>query len=275
MEVNLLQKIQAAADYIRSRSSISPQIGLILGSGLGDIADEITDAVRIDYHDIPHFPVSTVEGHAGKLVIGMLMGKPVIALQGRFHFYEGYSLQEVTFPVRVFKALGITSMIVTNACGALNTSFYPGALMFITDHINFIGDNPLIGKNFNDLGPRFPDMSSAYDKGLIALGKKVAAELGVETVEGIYTAVSGPYYFSKAELRMVKGFGSDTIGMSTVPETIVAVHMGIKVLGISCITDMADPDNLVPLEHAHVVAVANQAKPKFIRLVNGIVQNIA
>ncbi len=275
MEVNLLQKIQAAADYIRSRSSISPQIGLILGSGLGDIADEITDAVRIDYHDIPHFPVSTVEGHAGRLVIGMLMGKPVIALQGRFHFYEGYSLQEVTFPVRVFKALGITSMIVTNACGALNTSFYPGALMFITDHINFIGDNPLIGKNFNDLGPRFPDMSSAYDKGLIALGKKVAAELGVETVEGIYTAVSGPYYFSKAELRMVKGFGSDTIGMSTVPETIVAVHMGIKVLGISCITDMADPDNLVPLEHAHVVAVANQAKPKFIRLVNGIVQNIA
>ncbi len=275
MEVSLLQKIQAAADYIRSRSSISPQIGLILGSGLGDIADEITDAVRIDYHDIPHFPVSTVVGHAGKLVIGMLMGKPVIALQGRFHFYEGYSLQEVTFPVRVFKALGITSMIVTNACGALNTSFYPGALMFITDHINFIGDNPLIGKNFNDLGPRFPDMSSAYDKGLIALGKKVAAELGVETVEGIYTAVSGPYYFSKAELRMVKGFGSDTIGMSTVPETIVAVHMGIKVLGISCITDMADPDNLVPLEHAHVVAVANQAKPKFIRLVNGIVQNIA
>ena len=275
MEVNLLQKIQAAAEYIRSRSSISPQIGLILGSGLGDIADEITDAVRIDYHDIPHFPVSTVVGHAGKLVIGMLMGKPVIALQGRFHFYEGYSLQEVTFPVRVFKALGITSMIVTNACGALNTSFYPGALMFITDHINFIGDNPLIGKNFNDLGPRFPDMSSAYDKGLIALGKKVAAELGVETVEGIYTAVSGPYYFSKAELRMVKGFGSDTIGMSTVPETIVAVHMGIKVLGISCITDMADPDNLVPLEHAHVVAVANQAKPKFIRLVNGIVQNIA
>ncbi|MBK9449508.1 MAG: purine-nucleoside phosphorylase [Bacteroidetes bacterium] len=275
MEVSLLQKIQAAADYIRSRSSISPQIGLILGSGLGDIADEITDAVRIDYHDIPHFPVSTVEGHAGRLVIGMLMGKPVIALQGRFHFYEGYSLQEVTFPVRVFKALGITSMIVTNACGALNTSFYPGALMFITDHINFIGNNPLIGKNFNDLGPRFPDMSSAYDKGLIALGKKVAAELGVETVEGIYTAVSGPYYFSKAELRMVKGFGSDTIGMSTVPETIVAVHMGIKVLGISCITDMADPDNLVPLEHAHVVAVANQAKPKFIRLVNGIVQNIA
>lgn len=275
MEVNLLQKIQAAADYIRSRSNIHPQIGLILGSGLGDMADEITDAVRIDYHDIPHFPVSTVEGHAGKLVIGKLMGKDVVALQGRFHFYEGYSLQEVTFPVRVFKALGISTMIVTNACGALNTNFYPGALMFITDHINFIGDNPLIGKNFNDLGPRFPDMSSAYDKGLIALGKKVAAELGVETVEGIYTAVSGPYYFSKAELRMVKGFGSDTIGMSTVPETIVAVHMGIKVLGISCITDMADPDNLVPLEHSHVVAVANQAKPKFIRLVTGIVQNIA
>ncbi len=274
MELNLLQKINAAADFIRGKANIAPQIGLILGSGLGGFADEIEDAVKIDYHDIPHFPVSTVEGHAGKLVIGTLQGKKVIALQGRFHFYEGYSLEEVTFPVRVFKALGVSTMIVTNACGGINPQLYPGALMFITDHINFIGDNPLIGKNFNDLGPRFPDMSTAYDKSLISLGKQVAAELHIDTKEGIYTAVSGPYYYSKAELRMVKGFGSDTIGMSTVPETIVAVHTGIKVLGISCITDMADPDNLVPLEHAHVVAVANEARPKFIQLVSGIIQKI-
>jgi purine-nucleoside phosphorylase len=274
MELNLLQKINAAADFIRSRVQIVPQIGLILGSGLGALADEITDAVKIDYHDIPHFPVSTVEGHAGMLVIGKLQGKNVIALQGRFHYYEGYSLEQVTFPVRVFKALGVSTIIVTNACGGISAGLYPGALMFITDHINFIGDNPLIGKNFNDLGPRFPDMSTAYDKGLIALGKQVAAELDIDTKEGIYTAVSGPYYYSKAELRMVKGFGSDTIGMSTVPETIVAVHTGMKVLGISCITDMADPDHLVPLEHAHVVAVANEARPKFIRLVSGIIQKL-
>jgi purine-nucleoside phosphorylase len=275
MELNLLQKINAATDFIRSRAKVTPQIGLILGSGLGSLADEITDAVRIDYHDIPHFPVSTVEGHAGMLVIGRLMGKDVIALQGRFHFYEGYSLEQVTFPVRVFKALGVSTMIVTNACGGINTKLYPGALMFITDHINFLGDNPLIGKNFNELGPRFPDMSTAYDKGLIALGKRVATELNIDTQEGIYTAVSGPYYYSKAELRMVRGFGSDTIGMSTVPETIVAVHAGMKVLGISCITDMADPENLVPLEHAHVVAVANEARPKFIRLVSGIIQKLS
>ena len=230
--------------------------------------------MKIDYHDIPHFPVSTVEGHAGKMVIGKLQGKNVIALQGRFHYYEGYSLEQVTFPVRVFKALGVSTMIITNACGGISPHLYPGALMFITDHINFIGDNPLIGKNFNELGPRFPDMSTAYDKGLIALGKQVAAELNIGTQEGIYTAVSGPYYYSKAELRMVKGFGSDTIGMSTVPETIVAVHTGMKVLGISCITDMADPDNLVPLEHAHVVAVANEARPQFIRLVSGIIQKL-
>lgn len=274
MELSLLEKIQAATTYLQGRSNIQPQVGLILGSGLGDLAHEIEAAVHIDYDHIPHFPVSTVEGHAGKLVMGELMGKPVVALQGRFHYYEGYSLQDVTFPVRVFHALGVQTLIVTNACGALNTSFYPGALMFITDHINFIGSNPLIGKNFNELGPRFPDMSTAYDRELVALGKRVAAEQGIDTVEGIYTAVSGPYYYSKAELRMVKSFGSDTIGMSTVPETIVAVHMGMKVLGISCITDMADPDHLVPLEHSHVVAVASQARPRFIRLVKNIVQRL-
>jgi purine-nucleoside phosphorylase len=272
--MNLSRQIEAAAAYIQARINFVPEIALILGSGLGALADEISDAVIIDYENIPHFPVSTVEGHAGKLVIGHLEGKRVVAMQGRFHFYEGYTMQEVTFPVRVFRALGATHMIVTNACGGLKDFLYPGALMFIRDHINFTGTNPLIGHNDNDLGPRFPDMSNAYDKELIALGQKVAQQLDIEVKEGIYTAVSGPYYFSRAELAMVRGFGSDTIGMSTVPETIVAVHGGMKVLGISCITDMAIPENLVPLDHADVVKMANTARPKFIRLVRGILQNM-
>lgn len=272
--MNLSRQIEAAAAYIQAKINFVPEIALILGSGLGALADEISDPVVIDYKDIPHFPVSTVEGHAGRLVIGHLEGKRVAAMQGRFHFYEGYTMQEVTFPVRVFRALGATHMIVTNACGGLKDFLYPGALMFIRDHINFTGSNPLIGHNDNDLGPRFPDMSNAYDKELIALGKQVAQKLDIEVKEGIYTAVSGPYYFSRAELAMVRGFGSDTIGMSTVPETIVAVHGGMKVLGISCITDMAIPENLVPLDHADVVKMANAARPKFIRLVRGILQNM-
>jgi purine-nucleoside phosphorylase len=272
--MNLSRQIEAAAAYIQAKINFVPEIALILGSGLGALADEISDPVVIDYKDIPHFPVSTVEGHAGRLVIGHLEGKRVAAMQGRFHYYEGYTMQEVTFPVRVFRALGATHMIVTNACGGLKEFLYPGALMFIRDHINFTGSNPLIGHNDNDLGPRFPDMSNAYDKELIALGKQVAQKLDIEVKEGIYTAVSGPYYFSRAELAMVRGFGSDTIGMSTVPETIVAVHGGMKVLGISCITDMAIPENLVPLDHADVVKMANAARPKFIRLVRGILQNM-
>lgn len=270
--MNLTDQINAAAAYIQGKIPFAPQIALILGSGLGALADEISDAVVIDYKDIPHFPVSTVEGHAGRLVVGMLEGKRVAAMQGRFHFYEGYTMQEVTFPVRVFRALGATHMIVTNACGGLKDYLYPGALMLIKDHINFTGTNPLIGHNDNNLGPRFPDMSNAYDSELIALSKQVAQELGIEVKEGIYTAVSGPYYFSRSELAMVRGFGSDTIGMSTVPETIVAVHGGMKVLGISCITDMAIPENLVPLEHAEVVKMATAARPKFIRLVRGILK---
>jgi purine-nucleoside phosphorylase len=270
--MNLSRHIEAAAAHIRAQIAFEPEIALILGSGLGALANEISDPVIIDYADIPHFPISTVEGHAGKLVIGMLEGKRVAAMQGRFHYYEGYTMQEVTFPVRVFRALGATHMIVTNACGGLKDYLYPGALMFIRDHINFTGTNPLIGHNDNALGPRFPDMSNAYDSSLIELGKQVAAELDIEVKEGIYTAVSGPYYFSRAELAMVRGFGSDTIGMSTVPETIVAVHGGIKVLGISCITDMAIPENLVPLDHADVVKMADAARPKFIRLVRGILQ---
>ncbi len=270
--MNLLEKINAAAEFIRSRTKLQPKVGLILGSGLGSLADQIEPADRLEYEEIPHFPVSTVEGHAGRLVLGWLEGKPVVAMQGRFHYYEGYSMQEVTFPVRVMKALGVETMIVTNACGGLREFLYPGALMFITDHINFTGDNPLMGPNVDELGPRFPDMSSAYDPELITLGESVASELEIETRKGVYTACSGPYYLSKAELNMVRTFGSDTIGMSTVPEVIVARHAGIRCLGISCITDMAIPEHLESVGHDQVVEVANRTRPVFIRLVSGIIK---
>ena len=272
--MNYLQKIQESSDFISKRTSYQPKIGLILGSGLGSLADHVEQADKMPYHNIPHFPVSTVSGHAGQLVIGQLRGKEVMAMQGRVHFYEGYTMQQLTFPVRIMKAMGVEILIVTNACGGFNPSFYPGALMFISDHINFMGTNPLMGKNFDELGPRFPDMSNVYDSALIKLGKVAAEELEIETFNGIYTAVSGPYYFSKAELGMVRRFGSDAIGMSTVPEAIVAVHGGMRVLGISCITDMAIPENLAPLAHEHVVEVANKVRPKFIQLVSKIVAKI-
>jgi purine-nucleoside phosphorylase len=262
------QQIAAAVSFIQSQPGfVAPDIALILGSGLGSLADEI-QGIRLDYSAIPHFPVSTVEGHAGKLVLGELEGRRVIALQGRFHFYEGYSLQQITFPVRVFHALGVKSLVVTNACGGLVPSLYPGALMLIRDHINFLGANPLMGPNVGT-GPRFPDMSAAYDAEYRAMAHKVAGNLGIKVEEGVYTAVSGPYYCSKAELAMVRGFGSDTIGMSTVPEVIVAVHCGIRVLGIACVTDMAIPETLHPPSHEEVVRVANETRPKFVKLVKG------
>lgn len=272
--MNLLEKINEASNYIKNHAALKPTIGLILGSGLGELADKIENPIKIKYSSIPHFPVSTVEGHAGQLVIGNLEGKKVVAMQGRFHYYEGYSMEQVTFPVRVMKALGVKNLIVTNACGGLNPDFHAGLLMFITDHINFTGDNPLIGYNHNELGPRFPDMSAAYDKNLIKLGKEIANNNNIETVEGIYTAVSGPNYVSKAELRLIRNWGSDTIGMSTVPEVIVANHMGLKILGISCITDMAIPDSLESVSHEQVMEMANKVKPDFITLVKGIVELI-
>ncbi len=272
--MNLLQSITEAATLIKSRSSVSPQIGLILGSGLGSMADRIENATKIPYSEIPHFPVSTVAGHSGTLVIGTLNGKEVVAMQGRIHYYEGYTMQQITFPVRVMKALGIEQLIVTNASGGINPKLYPGALMFIEDHINYMGSNPLMGENHDELGPRFPDMSRAYDEEMISTGKSAAEELAIEVFTGVHTAVSGPYYFSKAELRMVQGFGSDSIGMSTVPEVIVAVHTGIRCLGICCITDSAVPDDLEPLDHETVVEVANKTRPKFIALVSRIIEKL-
>lgn len=271
---NLLEKIQEAKNYISAKLSNSPEIGLILGSGLGDLADEVEEAVVIDYSDIPHFPVSTVAGHAGKLIIGKLQGKNVVAMKGRFHFYEGYTMQEITFPVRVMKALGVQCLFVTNACGGLNPDLYAGALMMINDHINLMGSNPLIGYNFEELGPRFPDMSTAYDKELIQLAHKVAKDQGIETKEGVYIAISGPNYLTKAELTMVIRMGADAVGMSTAPEVIIAKHSGMKVMGIACVTDMAIPEELESISHEQVMEMANQTKPKFIKLVKGILKEL-
>lgn len=271
---NLLEVINETSSYIKEKIDFIPQIGLILGSGLGTLANEIENAIIFDYKDIPNFPVSTVEGHEGRLVIGELEGKKIIAMQGRFHYYEGYSLQDVTLPIRVMKALGIQMLLVTNACGGMNKDLYPGALMIIEDHINFIGDNPLIGHNYDELGPRFPDMSSAYDKELIKLAEDVGKKLNIETKKGVYAAISGPYYFSRAELRMLRKVGGDTIGMSTVPEVIVARHAGLRVLGISCVTDMAIAEEIVSISHEEVVMVANETRPKFIKLVKGIINEV-
>ncbi|WNF38596.1 purine-nucleoside phosphorylase [Bacillaceae bacterium IKA-2] len=268
---NMYNKIKESAAFIAGQIKIKPEIGLILGSGLGELADEIDHAVKIAYSDIPNFPVSTVEGHAGQLVIGELDGKYVIAMQGRFHFYEGYSMQEVTFPVRVMKELGVELMVITNACGGMNKSFQPGDLMIITDHLNMTGVNPLIGPNENELGPRFPDMSHAYTPELVTSVEEIASKLEINLQKGVYAGVTGPTYMSGAELIMLRNLGGDVVGMSTVPEVIVARHAGMKVIGISCVTDMAIGEEIVGITHEQVVEVANRTKPKFIKLVKKIV----
>ncbi|MDV2683333.1 purine-nucleoside phosphorylase [Alkalihalophilus lindianensis] len=271
---NMLDKIKQSATYLEGKLSTKPQIGLILGSGLGELADEIEDAVKIPYSDIPNFPVSTVEGHAGQLVIGTLHGKEVVAMQGRFHYYEGYTMQEVTFPVRVMKQIGVELMVVTNACGGMNKNFAPGDLMIITDQLNMTGDNPLIGANFEELGPRFPDMSSAYTAQYIDFVEQTASNLDIKVQKGVYAGVTGPTYMSGAELVMLRNLGGDVVGMSTVPEVIVASHASMKVIGISCITDMAIGEDLKGITHEEVVEVANRTKPKFIKLVKEIVSTV-
>ncbi|MCT8138796.1 purine-nucleoside phosphorylase [Anaerobacillus sp. CMMVII] len=263
----VLEKAKETAGFIQGKIQTEPTIGLILGSGLGELANEIEESVVIPYDEIPNFPVSTVEGHAGQLVIGKLNEKIVIAMQGRFHFYEGYSMQEVTFPVRVMKLLGVETIVVTNACGGMNSAFAPGDLMIITDHINMTGANPLIGPNESEFGPRFPDMSSAYTREYVPVLEEVAKEIGIQIQKGVYVSVSGPTYMSAAELIMLRKIGGDVVGMSTVPEVIVARHMDMKVVGISCITDMAIGEELEGVTHEQVVEVANRTKPKFIKLI--------
>ncbi|MDN4594125.1 purine-nucleoside phosphorylase [Polycladomyces subterraneus] len=270
----MLKKIKEAAEFIEERLTVRPEIGLILGSGLGVLADEIEDAVKIPYETIPHFPVSTVEGHAGQLVIGKLEGKSVITMQGRFHLYEGYPLTAVTFPIRVMKALGVRRMIVTNAAGGVNESFEPGDLMLIRDHLNLTGRNPLIGPNHPELGVRFPDMSEAYAASLRELAQTVAKEQGLRLREGVYAGLLGPSYETPAEIRMLRKLGADAVGMSTVPEVIVARHAGIEVLGISCISNMAAGILPQPLSHEEVMETAERVKEKFIRLVKGILNQM-
>ncbi|MDW8516948.1 purine-nucleoside phosphorylase [Priestia flexa] len=266
--------IHTAATYIQGKTTIQPTIGLILGSGLGVLADEVQDAVKIPYNDIPEFPVSTVEGHAGQLVIGTIQDVPVIAMQGRFHFYEGYSLEKVTFPVRVMKELGIETIIVTNAAGGINESYNPGDLMLISDHINNFGTNPLIGPNDSELGVRFPDMSTAYCPKLRALAKDVASELNIAVQEGVYVGNTGPTYETPAEVRMLRVVGGDAVGMSTVPEVIVARHAGLHVLGISCISNMAAGILDQPLHHDEVIETTEKVKKQFLALVKEVVKQI-
>ncbi|WP_455661288.1 purine-nucleoside phosphorylase [Pradoshia sp.] len=267
----MLNKVNEAAAFILEKAGQKPELGLILGSGLGVLADEIENPIAIPYNEIPHFPVSTVEGHKGQLVIGTLSGKIVAAMQGRFHYYEGYSMQEVTFPVRVMKAMGMSHILVTNAAGGVNESFKPGDLMIIADHINYMGANPLIGPNEKDFGPRFPDMSSAYTKELVKLAEDIAQKENINVKKGVYIGFTGPTYETPAEVRMARILGGDAVGMSTVPEVIVAAHGGMKVLGISCITNMAAGILDQPLSHEEVIETTEMVKSTFLSFVKRIV----
>ncbi|PLT28266.1 purine-nucleoside phosphorylase [Peribacillus deserti] len=270
----MYEKLNEAAGYLKQKFQDTPEIGLILGSGLGVLANEIENEVKIPYEEIPNFPVSTVEGHAGQLVYGDLAGKKVIAMQGRFHFYEGYTMDQVTFPVRVMKLLGVEKIIVTNAAGGVNEGFEAGDLMIITDHINFTGTNPLIGPNDSKFGVRFPDMSEAYSKEYQHIAKKAAEGLGISLKEGVYMGLSGPTYETPAEVRMARILGGDAVGMSTVPEVIVARHSGIPVLGISCITNMAAGILDQPLSHDEVIETTEKVKASFLNLIKAIVKEL-
>lgn len=269
---NLLIKINEAQRYIESKLSEKPMIGLVLGSGLGILADEIESPVYIKYNEIPHFPVSTVEGHAGQFVVGKLCGKTVIAMQGRFHYYEGYSMKAITFPVRVMKAIGVEHLVLTNAAGGVNRSFKAGDLMLITDHINIMGLSPLIGKNEDELGPRFPDASNLYDKAFNRSVLDEATKLGIALKEGVYFYNTGPAYETPAEIKLAAILGGDAVGMSTAPEALVAAHASMKVTGISCITNMAAGIQATALNHEEVVETANLVKKTFIELVKKIVE---
>ncbi|OAZ48523.1 purine-nucleoside phosphorylase [Paenibacillus polymyxa] len=263
--------IQEAADYIRAKSGITPEIGLILGSGLGILADLIQDGVSIPYHDIPHFPVSTVEGHEGELLLGTIEGRAVVMMKGRFHMYEGYGPQLTAFPVRVMKQLGIQSLLVTNAAGGVNTSYKAGDLMVISDHLNLTGQNPLIGPNDAALGVRFPDMSEAYSRRLREIAKQTATQQGFSLQEGVYAGLLGPNYETPAEIVMLRTLGADAVGMSTVSEVIVARHAGIEVLGFSCITNMAAGILDQPLSHGEVMETAEKVREQFLKLVLAII----
>lgn len=267
--------VRAAEDAVRSVTPFEPTIGIILGTGLGQLAREIEVAATVPYDRIPGFPVPTVESHAGRLLFGTLGGKSVAALQGRFHRYEGYDLAHVTFPVRVLRTLGCQVLIVSNACGGMHPLWPAGDLVLLTDHINLLGDNPLVGRNDDATGPRFPDMSEAYDPALRRLAREAALALGIPLHEGVYAAVPGPNLETPAEYRMLRAVGADVVGMSTVPEVIVAVHAGMRVLGVSLITDRCLPDALEPVSLEQILAVAAKAEPDLTRLIQRVVERWA
>lgn len=269
-----LDVIKETTQYIQTKLNKKPTIGLVLGSGLGVLADEIVHAMKIKYEKIPNFPVSTVEGHEGQLVIGELNGKQVIAMQGRFHYYEGYSMKQVTFPVRIMKQLGVETVIITNAAGGINKQFEPGDLMLITDHINFTGQNPLIGPNEYQLGERFPDMSQPYNEDLIKHAELCANKLSIDVQKGVYIGVTGPSYETPAEINMFRMIGGSAVGMSTVPEVIVANHEEMNVLGISCISNMASGILDEALSHEEVIQTTEKVKTNFLHLVKEIIKTL-
>lgn len=272
-----LEQIDQVAIAVRDKITISPRVGVILGSGLNDLAASVEDAVTIPFGDLPLWPVSTVEGHVGRLVIGQLEGQPVFVMQGRVHFYEGYSMGQVTLPVRVMQRLGIEILIVTNAAGGVNPEFVPGDVMLITDNLNLVGMsgfNPLMGPNLDELGPRFPDMSQAYDKELGALARKVAAGHGIALREGVYCGLSGPSFESPADLRFLRLAGTDAVGMSTVPEVIVARHGGLRVLGFSGISNKANLDGSTITTHAEVIDAGKVITPKMETIIRGVLQSL-
>ncbi|MBS0265325.1 MAG: purine-nucleoside phosphorylase [Planctomycetes bacterium] len=272
--LELRLKIDEAVRSIRRHWPVAPKVGIILGTGLGGLASQIEGSHSIPYAGIPHFPISTVESHAGQLVCGHLRGVPVVAMEGRFHFYEGYSMQEVTFPVRVMRALGVEILIVTNAAGGMNPHHELADLIVIDDHINLMGDNPLRGPNDETLGPRFPDMSQPYDRQLTALAQRTALELGIPCRKGVFVAVAGPNLETRAEYRMLRGMGADVVGMSTVPEVLVAVHAGLRVLGFSIVTDLCLPDALEPADIRQIIEVAGRGGERLSRLIPEIVSRL-
>ncbi len=270
----LMQMIEQTLEVIRKQTTEDYEVGIVLGTGLGGLVKEIAIEHELDYSELPHFPLSTVESHNGKLIFGKINGKNVVAMQGRFHFYEGYSMKQITYPIRVMNSLGVKTLLLSNACGGMNPQFRKGDVMLMTDHINLLGDNPLIGKNEESLGPRFPDMSEPYDLTLISLAEKLALENKIKLQKGVYVAVPGPNLETRAEYRFLRAIGADVVGMSSIPENIVANHMGMKVLGFSIITDECFPDSLKPVNVEEIIAAAMEAEPKMTLIMKEVIKNL-
>jgi purine-nucleoside phosphorylase len=269
-----LERIEEAVEHVRGHGDWNPEVGVVLGTGLGALITDIEIEHAIDYAEIPHFPVSTVESHSGRLVFGRLQGRSVMAMQGRFHYYEGYTMEQVTFPIRVMQKMDVDTLIVSNACGGMNPGYRRGDLMRLDDHINLIGENPLRGPNLDELGPRFPDMSEPYDRGLGALADRVALEAGIRLHVGVYVAVAGPNLETRAEYRFLRTIGADVVGMSTVPEVIVARHANMRVLGVSIVTDECFPDSLEPVDVETIIRVAGEAEPRMTRVIRDTIARL-